>query len=70
LRVAVKSCGGAEGCHITATLDEGGSLNYELDQKKSKATFECTKCHITFGKQAPPADHAQAIPVPSVPKKP
>jgi hypothetical protein len=70
LRVAVKSCGGADGCHITATLDDGGSLNYELDQRKSNATFNCAKCHVTFGKQAVPVDHAQAIPVPTVPKKP
>jgi hypothetical protein len=62
LRVPVSSCGGAEGCHATATLDEGGILNYEIDQKKKNASFVCTKCHITFGKQSVPASHVSAIP--------
>ena len=62
LKVAVRSCGGAEGCHVTATLEEGGALNYELDQKKKDANFVCTKCHITFGKQSIPPSHVSAIP--------
>ena len=70
LRVSVRSCGGAEGCHITVTSDDGGILNYEIDQKKSNETFVCTKCHLTYGKQAVPSDHAQAIPTPSPAKKP
>ena len=61
LKVPVRSCGGAEGCHITATLDEGGALNYEIDQKKKNPNFVCTKCHITFGKQSLPASHDSAI---------
>lgn len=65
LRVPVSSCGGAEGCHATATLDEGGILNYEIDQKKKNASFVCTKCHITFGKQSVPASHVSAIPKPT-----
>jgi hypothetical protein len=62
LKVPVSSCGGAEGCHATATLDEGGILNYEIDQKKKNANFACTKCHIVFGKQNVPASHLSAIP--------
>ena len=65
LKVPVTSCGGAEGCHATATLDEGGSLNYEIDQKKKNPNFVCTKCHITFGKQGVPASHVSAIPKPA-----
>lgn len=65
LRVPVSSCGGAEGCHATATLDEGGILNYEIDQKKKDPGFVCTKCHITFGKQSVPASHVSAIPKPT-----
>jgi len=61
MRVPVQSCGGAEGCHITATTDDGGALNFEIDQKKSKADFVCTKCHLTFGRQVVPATHVQAI---------
>jgi hypothetical protein len=62
LKVPVKSCGGAEGCHVTATSDEGGALNYEIDQRKAKADFQCTKCHLVFGGQPVPASHIDAIP--------
>lgn len=61
LKVPVRSCGGAEGCHATATLDEGGALNFEIDQKKKNSSFVCTKCHINFGKQSVPASHVSAI---------
>ncbi|HEU4510000.1 MAG TPA: cytochrome c3 family protein [Pyrinomonadaceae bacterium] len=62
LRVPVRSCGGADGCHVTKTLDDGGILNYEIDQKNKNANFVCTKCHITFGRQSVPASHLSAIP--------
>ena len=65
-KVPVKSCGGAEGCHITATADDGGILNYELDQRNKSATFVCTKCHIAFGGRPVPASHPGAIPRPAV----
>lgn len=65
LKVPVTSCGGAEGCHVTATLDEGGILNYEVDQKKKNANFVCTKCHITFGKQSVPASHLSLVSKPT-----
>ena len=61
LTVSVASCGGAEGCHVTATADEGGILNYEIDQRKANASFVCTKCHITFGKEALPETHIKAL---------
>lgn len=61
LKVAVRSCGGAEGCHITATVDDGGALNFEIDQKKADSKFVCTKCHISFGKEPVPANHIQAL---------
>ena len=60
-KVPVKSCGGAEGCHVTATLDDGGILNYEIDQRNKGATFVCTKCHIAFGNKPVPASHLNAI---------
>jgi hypothetical protein len=69
MKVPVRSCGGADGCHITATTDDGGVLNFELDQKKKDAAFVCTKCHITFGKEGVPVDHPQAIPTPAPGKK-
>jgi Cytochrome c7 and related cytochrome c/Class III cytochrome C family len=65
LKVAIKSCGGAEGCHITATVDDGGALNFEIDQRKAKAEFQCTKCHLTFGAQPLPENHIAAIPLPA-----
>jgi hypothetical protein len=64
MKVAVKSCGGADGCHITQTLDDGGALNFEIDSRKKNPNFVCSKCHETFGKEALPENHAQAIPTP------
>jgi hypothetical protein len=64
MKVAVKSCGGADGCHITQTLDDGGALNFETDARKKNPNFVCTKCHVTFGKEPLPENHAQAIPTP------
>lgn len=61
LKVPVRSCGGSEGCHITATTEEGGALNFEMDQKKANAAFVCAKCHISFGKETIPATHTAAI---------
>jgi hypothetical protein len=68
LKVPVKSCGGADGCHITKTTDDGGALNFEIDQKKKDAAFVCTKCHVIFGKESVPENHPQAIPTPAPPK--
>jgi hypothetical protein len=70
LKVSVRSCGGADGCHVTATTDDGGILNFEIDQKKKNTSFTCTKCHLTFGKEAVPEDHPKAIPTPKRKVKP
>jgi hypothetical protein len=70
LKVPVRSCGGADGCHVTATTDDGGALNFEIDQKKKDPTFVCSKCHITFGKEGLPEDHPKAIPTPKPKVKP
>ena len=64
LRVPVRSCGGPDGCHITPTAGDGGALNYEIDARKKDQKFVCTKCHVTFGAEPIPANHAQAIPTP------
>jgi len=64
MKVAVKSCGGADGCHITQTLDDGGALNFEVDARRKNPNFVCAKCHVTFGKEPLPENHAQAIPTP------
>ena len=65
-KLPVKSCGGGESCHVTTTLDDGGILNYEIDQRNKSASFTCTKCHLAFGSKAAPATHLNAIPKPSV----
>jgi formate-dependent nitrite reductase cytochrome c552 subunit len=64
LAVPVGSCGGAEGCHITTTTDDGGALNYEIDQRKANPSFVCTKCHVSFGQQGVPVTHVAAKPTP------
>ena len=61
LKVPVNSCGGAEGCHVTDTADDGGILNYEIDQRKANANFACVKCHILFGSKPLPSSHIDAI---------
>lgn len=60
--VAVLSCGGTgSGCHITPTSEEGGALNFEIDQRQAKASFQCTKCHVSQGKKPLPESHANAL---------
>jgi hypothetical protein len=62
LRVPILSCGGGDtGCHITPTADDGGALNIAIDQRKASATFECSKCHVTFGRAPIPESHANAV---------
>lgn len=64
LKVPIKSCGGADGCHITQTADDGGALNFEIDSKRKNPSFVCTKCHVVFGKESIPESHPRAVPTP------
>lgn len=57
-KVAVTSC---NMCHITATTDDGGILNFEIDARKKDAKFACVKCHIAFGKLPIPESHYKAV---------
>lgn len=57
-KVNISSCAT---CHATPTLDDGGALNYEADMRKKSAAFQCTKCHITFGKLPIPDSHIKAL---------
>lgn len=57
-RVMLVSCAM---CHVTATSDDGGALNFEIDARRKDAAFACTKCHITFGRSAIPPSHLQAL---------
>lgn len=57
-KVSIASC---NMCHITATSGDGGILNYEIDERRKNAKFDCAKCHISFGKSAIPASHLKAV---------
>ena len=57
-KVAVTSC---NLCHITATSDDGGILNFEIDARKKDAKFTCVKCHLAFGKLPVPESHFKAV---------
>lgn len=57
-KVAIGSC---NMCHITGTSADGGILNYEIDERKKNAKFECVKCHITFGRSPIPDSHLKAV---------
>ena len=62
LKVPVMSCGGGgTGCHITATVDDGGILNFEVQARKTKPDFQCAKCHITQGTGPIPESHLTAL---------
>ena len=58
IKIPVSACAT---CHATATLDDGGALNYEVDQRKANPAFQCVKCHITFGKQPVPESHIKTL---------
>ena len=57
-RVAVSSC---SMCHVTATVDDGGVMNYEVQSRKTNTAFRCTKCHVAFGGKPIPESHLKAI---------
>lgn len=57
-KVSLASC---STCHATATVDDGGALNFEAEAKQKDPKFECTKCHIVFGRQTMPASHVEAL---------
>lgn len=57
-RASVESCAA---CHATATTDEGGALNAEIDRRKADPSFRCTKCHVTYGREPVPVTHTKAV---------
>lgn len=61
LKVPIRSCAGEDGCHVTKTADDGGILNYEIDQRTANTKFVCVKCHIVFGTRPLPASHSEVI---------
>ncbi len=57
-KVPVASCAA---CHATATADDGGAINFEVDSRKTDPSFQCIKCHTTFGKLPIPTSHTKAL---------
>ena len=57
-KVPVTSC---NMCHITATADDGGVLNFEVESRKANPAFQCVKCHISYGSKPIPESHFEAI---------
>lgn len=57
-KVAISACAT---CHATASLDDGGAINFEAAERKKSASFQCTKCHVVFGKKPVPRSHIDAI---------
>jgi hypothetical protein len=57
-KVAVTAC---SNCHITATADDGGILNFEIESRRADSGFQCSKCHVTYGKQDIPDSHLKAV---------
>jgi hypothetical protein len=59
LKIPITAC---DLCHIAETADEGAALNFETEKRRADPTFQCTKCHIAFGKEPIPTSHMNAIP--------
>jgi hypothetical protein len=57
-KVPVSACAT---CHATSTLADGGAINYEVDQRKKNASFQCVKCHVSYGKLPVPESHLKAL---------
>ena len=57
-KVNITSC---NYCHITGTTDDGGILNFEIDARRENPSFQCVKCHLTYGKSPIPDSHIKAI---------
>jgi hypothetical protein len=60
LKVPVTAC---DVCHIGESADEG-ALNFEIEKRKADPAFQCTKCHLSFGKEPIPESHLNALPKP------
>lgn len=56
--VAMTAC---TGCHTTPSAADGGILNIEMEKRKKSARFDCSKCHVTFGRSPIPQSHTQAL---------
>jgi hypothetical protein len=61
LSVPLLTCGGGgTGCHIKGSVPKQ-ILNIEVDKRNSDAAFQCTKCHLNYGKDPVPKSHTDAV---------
>jgi len=58
IRVPILTCGGS-GCHINPKPKR--ILNEEVGKRDADPTFQCTKCHINYGKDKVPRSHLDAV---------
>ncbi|PYS84456.1 MAG: hypothetical protein DMF67_05100 [Acidobacteria bacterium] len=58
IKVPVLTCGGS-GCHINPRPKK--ILNEEVGKREADPTFQCTKCHINYGKAQVPKSHLDAV---------
>lgn len=58
LKVPILTCGGSS-CHINPKPKR--VLNDEVGKREADPTFQCTKCHINYGKSPVPRSHLDAV---------
>jgi len=58
LKVPILTCGGS-GCHINPKPKR--VLNDEIGKREADPAFQCTKCHINYGKSPVPKSHLDAV---------
>ena len=58
LKVPILTCGGS-GCHINPKPKR--VLNDEVGKREADPAFQCTKCHINYGKSPVPKSHLDAV---------
>ncbi len=57
-KVSLTSCAM---CHVTATTDDGGAVNFEVDARTKNPKFQCSKCHLAYGAMPVPKSHSDVI---------
>lgn len=57
-RVTIAAC---VMCHVTGTAADGGGLNTENARRKGDRKFDCSMCHISFGRLPVPESHKLAV---------
>lgn len=62
LYVPIQTCASSSSrCHGSTRVPYN-IINRELEKKKADPSFDCTKCHINLGREAPPPSHTELFP--------